>query len=268
MNNLKCGNKKPCLSDSLLAQIVPLVDESGFVDQELLSLFFKSKKFRIDKKQQITSLLNNVRLQGFPSVSSNPCGFIKENFYCDSDTEFVNLSKILIEMVGKVKETKVIEANSDVLKSLWLINTKSEHQIKTNFWKNRFLISHLDVLKTVYSFAEQFITQIRPGELPLFLSQFPNSESIQRCFISLYEAGKLCGVPGHCDWISFCTVSICLSADVSDDGCLRLSKNKRPSQTDIKVKLNYGDLVCYGRDYHSVDFFARRKDRCTLNFFL
>ena len=176
---------------------------------------------------------------------------------------------LLINELKTKKRTRALEVEKGNLKSLWLVNTRAK---KENIYPNptqwkELKTNYKGLLDAVYGFALTYVEKNRPeNEKSLFCKLFNRetwtSENI-RCFISLYEAGKQDGINEHSDWVSFCTVTVCLQGGPNSGKGLVVGTGKQEEQVNMET----GYMYAYGRYPHRVDSFKRKEDRCTLNFF-
>jgi hypothetical protein len=127
--------------------------------------------------------------------------------------------------------------------------------------------SYKDLIGAVYDTALAYVREHRPdNELPLFTKLFDRATRMSkniRCFASLYEAGKGDGIKLHSDWVSFCTVTVCLQGGLDSGEGLVIGTGSHEEGVDMET----GYMYAYGRYPHKVDSCIRTKDRCTLNFF-
>jgi len=179
----------------------------------------------------------------------------------------------LVEDVRLINRSPALERSPETLKSLWIVNKRTKFPINNDIWR-KLQSEFFEFLGDIYRTALGYVEKYRPKrEIDLFKTLFPENDWHQnaaRCFISLYEANRRDGVLSHRDWVSFCTVTVCLSEDSCTDSCLILTKNNSiilDSTNHLRVFMEKGDIVTYGRYFHHIPFLERNQDRCTMNFF-
>lgn len=270
--NLQRGHVNPGkLSDFRMSDLFDFYDvRTERVRRFELQEYFNRHKLKRNEKEEIYRVLANMKVHSLPVVKSNPYKYLKRQF---NEMEMLNnVRDVLLKKAKGFPLSSVAEGTvskkDDVIKTKWLLARLHSKHLCRQTCKNLF-IKYPSFLMVAYSHAVEFMSEYRNKELEKFKKKFPSSDSIERINVNLYEAGKECGVAGHCDMVSYCTVVIALQGDEDEKGCLYLTKNRneRNEEADIRIVLKTGDIVVFGRIFHMVERFSRSKDRLTLQVF-
>jgi len=263
------------MSAKLISKFVDCHEQRNMSAYALDKFFHEEKIFGRGKKEKIKKFVSNANLRNVPCHTTE-ITFSKFNYF----SLIANFKNDLIKAVKREKPSDSLVGVSGTLelnklRTLYLFNSRVPDIPYSNKIFKSLVEKELPFFEKVYDTAFEYVKNNRPPEeTKLFSNIFPKKTwtSNTRCFVSLYAGNRTEGVKSHRDWVSFCVVTVCLQGDKDENSALVITRNDSTilevnGNKSLKVLMNEGDFVVYGRFFHHVPFCLRDSDRCTLNFF-